>query len=132
MTLFLSALTLVVFLLAAAFVVSVRALLALSDKVSKLEEFVVGNYSEDEEKKPSKNNIEDDIASGLVKGLQQIRSDDEKHLKLIEMARRLQRRPTPVMNQNSAADDRFDTGGDLIPTNLTKEELEVLRMFYEK
>lgn len=133
MTLFLSLLTIIILLIVVAIVALTRALLALSDKISKIEDIVVNNYNEIEDKKiEKKSNIEDDIASGLVKGLKQIRSDDEKHLKLLAMARKLQRQPTTIMNQNSAADDRFDTGGDLIPANLTKEELEVLKMFYEK
>lgn len=79
-----------------------------------------------------KNSIENDVASGLIKGLTKMRSDDERHLQLMEMSRKLQRTPMAVMNHNSASDEIINTGGDLIPANLTKEELEVLKLYYEK
>jgi hypothetical protein len=61
-----------------------------------------------------------------------MREDDANHLKLLEMSRKLQRSPSAVLNHNSAGNDVIDTHGDLIPQNLTQEEREVLRMFYEQ
>jgi hypothetical protein len=130
MTLFLAVLTLVVFLTIAALIVVTRALFALSDKIDVIVR-VLSNQPESPRIKKESNN-EGDVSSGLVKGLRQMRDDDEKHLKLLEMSRKLQRNPMPILNQNSASEDSFDTGGDLIPANLTQEELDVLRMFYEK
>jgi len=71
------------------------------------------------------------VATGLVKGMQQMKDDEENHLKLLEMGRQLQRTPFKVMNQNSVSKN-FDTVGDLIPGNLTKEEEEILRMYYDR
>lgn len=106
-----------------------KALLALSERLSKAEGVLISGEQPATRKR--ERNIEDDVASGLIKGLQQMRTDDENHLKLLEMARKLQRTPMPIMNQNSASDESFNSGGDLIPANLTKEELDVLKMFYE-
>lgn len=108
-----------------------KGMFALSERLSIVEGFVIENSNEKKMKFSSKN-IEDDVASGLVKGLQQVREDDENHLKLLEMSRQLQRQPMPVLNQNSGVSETINTGGDLIPVNLSNEEKEVLRMFYEK
>lgn len=108
-----------------------KAILALSEKQSKLEEFVATTYQPEEESKPE-SNLEQQVASGLIKGLKQLRNDDEKHMRLLKMARKLQQTPQPILNQNSASDERFDTGGDLIPANLSKDELDILKEFYGK
>lgn len=107
----------------------VKALLNIENRVKTLENHVIQLFST--LINPSLK-MEDSIASGLVKGIQAIRDEDERHLKLLDMARNLQRGPLPVMNQNSGTKEILDTGGDLIPTNLTKEEREVLQMFYDK
>jgi hypothetical protein len=128
MTIYLIFLGIIVVLLVAAVAFLIKGVFSLSTKIDA----IVNVLSNQPEPTPVKreSNIEDDVAAGLVKGLQQMRTDDERHLKLLAMARKLQRQPTPIMNQNSAADDRFDTGGDLIPANLTREELDVLKEFY--
>jgi len=109
----------------------VKAILAMSDKQSKLEEFVATMYQSKEENKP-KTNLEQQVATDLIKGLKQLRNDDEKHMQLLKLARKLQQNPQPILNHNSGSDERFDTGGDLIPANLSKDELDILKEFYGK
>lgn len=97
----------------------------LEKRISQLERYVI------EDAKKNQVDMSDSVASGLVKGLQQIKEDDERHLKLIEMGRQLQRTPLKVMNQNSVS-KYLDTGGELIPGNLTGEEEAILRMYYDR
>lgn len=109
----------------------IKILFRLEKRISALEESEITEQKVSKFK-ASQHNVEDSVASGLVKGLQAIRDEDQRHLKLLEMTRKLQRTPLPVMNQNSAKPDSFDTGGDLIPANLSKEEQEILKMFYDR
>lgn len=99
--------------------------LRLEKRISQVERYVI------EDSTKNQVDVEQSVATGLVKGLQQMREDDERHLKLLEMGRQLQRTPLKVMNQNSATHP-LNTGGDLIPQNLTKEEEEILRMYYDR
>lgn len=99
--------------------------LRLEKRISQVEKVLLENTNENQV------DVGQSVATGLVKGLQQMREDDERHLKLLEMGRQLQRTPLKVMNQNSATNP-INTGGDLIPQNLTKEEEEILRMYYDR
>jgi len=99
--------------------------LALENRISKLEKMFVDEFL-------TPKDLKKDIASGLIRGLQDLKDNDERHLQLLEMARKNQKIPSPILNQKSATPDAFDTGGDLIPQNLTTEEQEILRMFYDK
>ena len=78
-------------------------------------------------------NSDDQIATGLMRGMQMLREDDERTMKLMELSRKAKRLPShgPMSSSDSKLQP-FDTGGDLIPSNLTKNEQEVLKMFYEK
>jgi glucose-6-phosphate 1-dehydrogenase len=109
----------------------VKAILAMSDKQSKLEEFVATMYQSKEENKP-KTNLEQQVATDLIKGLKQLRNDDEKHMQLLKLSRKLQQNPQPILNHTAGSDESFNTGGDLIPTNLSKDELDILKEFYGK
>lgn len=97
----------------------------LEKRVSQVERFII------EDAKKNQVDVGDSVATGLVRGLQQMREDDERHLKLLEMGRQLQRTPLKVMNQNSVS-KYIDTGGELIPGNLTEDEKEILRMYYDR
>lgn len=97
----------------------------LEKRISQIERYII------EDNKKNQVDVDESVATGLVKGLQKMREDDEKHLKLLEMGRQLQT-PFKIMNQSSVKNKGFDTGGDLIPGNLTKEEEEVLRMYYDR
>lgn len=97
----------------------------LEKRISQIEKYVM------EDSIKNQVDVEKSVATGLVRGLQQMKDDEEKHLKLLEMGRQLQRTPLKVMNQNSVPKN-FDTGGDLIPGNLTKEEEEILKMYYDR
>lgn len=97
----------------------------LEKRLNQVERYIL------EDSKQNQVDVNDSVATGLVKGLQQMRVDDEKHLQMLEMNRKLQRVPLGVMNQNSIPKG-FDTGGELIPSNLTAEEQEILRMYYDK
>lgn len=107
-----------------------NVLFKIEKRIDQLETILLEDIPKS--RSPAQQNTEDSVANGLVKGLRAIKDEDERHLKLLEMTRKLQSAPLGVMNQNSANSNSFDTGGDLIPTNLTKEEQEVLRMFYAK
>lgn len=109
----------------------VKAILAVSDKQSKLEEFVATMYQPKEENK-SKTNLEQQVATDLIKGLKQLRNDDEKHMQLLKLSRKLQQNPQPIFNHTAGSDESFNTGGDLIPANLSKDELDILKEFYGK
>lgn len=100
-------------------------LLNIDNRLTQLEVNV-----KDISKPEPKVNIENDVANGLIKGLSRLREDDESHLKLIEMTRRMQNQPTAIMNQSSAGNDPFFAGGNLVPANLTEEEKQVLKEFY--
>lgn len=99
--------------------------LRLEKRIRQVEKFLLEDVT--------KNQVDagNSVSTGLVKGLQQVKDDDERHLKLLEMGRRLQSAPLKVMNQNSVPKS-FNTGGELIPSNLTKEEEEILRMYYDR
>lgn len=107
-------------------VTDTKAILSLSDRISHLEDLVLLTQVPQKEQF-----VEEDVATGLVKGLQKMKSDDQKHLKLIELARTSQKSPMGIMN-HSSTEEILDTGGDLIPANLSKEERDVLKMFYDK
>lgn len=98
----------------------------LEKRIHALEREFIGNIHQ------SETNIKDEIATGLFKGMTNLKKDEENHLKLLEMARRSNKNPTAILNQNYASNQPFDTGGDLIPQNLTEEEKQVLKIFYEK
>lgn len=97
----------------------------LEKRLNQVERYIL------EDSKQNQVDVSDSVATGLVKGLQQMRADDEKHLQMLEMNRKLQSVPLGVMNQNSISKG-FDTGGELIPGNLTAEEQEILRMYYDR
>jgi hypothetical protein len=96
----------------------IRTLMKIDNRITTLEK-ITNELIE--------NKVENVNQPSLVKGVQQIRDDDEKYLKMLEMSRTNQ-----IMNHNSIVNNSFDTDGDLIPDNLSKEELDVLKMFYEK
>lgn len=97
----------------------------LEKRVSQIEKVLLEDVTKNQ------TDVSESVATGLVKGLRQIKEDDERHLKLMEMSRQLQRTPLKVMNQNSAS-EYINTGGELIPGNLTEEEKEILRMYYDR
>lgn len=102
--------------------------LKLEKRISRIEKYVLEVLDDIDDKQINDKNSS---SIDLVKGLQQVKKDDERHLKLLEMGRQLQT-PLKIMNQNSIQDRGFNTGGDLIPHNLTKEEEEILRMYYDR
>jgi hypothetical protein len=113
-------------------IVLFKSLLAIDKRLLGLEEFVINEYSTQRHtglEKPK--NIESEIASGLIKGIKQLRTDDENHLKLLALARKAQQTAMPVISSNSVGNEFINTGGDLIPANLTKEEREILKMWHE-
>jgi hypothetical protein len=110
----------------------IKALLSLSERMDNLEKNIDEAVTITKSSIKPPENIENQISSGLIKGLQQIKDADEKQLKLIEMARKMRNVPAPIMNQNYGGPEILNTGGDLIPDNLTKEEIEVLKVWYEK
>lgn len=99
--------------------------LKLEKRISQVERYIIEDVNK------NRVDMSESVATGLMKGLQQLKDDEERHLKLIEMGRKLQKTPLGVMNQNSVSKG-FDTGGDLIPDNLTAEEQEILRMYYDR
>jgi hypothetical protein len=103
-----------------------KVLMRLEKRITQVEKFLLEDVT-----KKNQIDVSDSVAIGLVKGLQQMREDDERHLKLLEMGRNLQRTPLKIMSQSSLPKN-FNTGGDLIPDNLTKDEEEVLRMYYDR
>lgn len=105
-----------------------KGMFSISERLSKLEDFIIENQSSLSKESPK----EDGVGLTLINKFDKIQKDDEKQLELFKTMRNAQNKPTPILNQNSLSSDTFDTGGDLIPVNSTKEELEVLRMFYEK
>jgi hypothetical protein len=102
-----------------------KIIMKLEKRLNQVERYIL------EDSKQNQVDVSDSVATGLVKGLQQMRADDEKHLQMLEMNRKLQSVPLGVMNQNSISKG-FDTGGELIPGNLTAEEQEILRMYYDR
>lgn len=70
-----------------------------------------------------------DEGAVLVKGLERIRTDDEKMLRMQEMARQ---KHSSIYTGIKDHHSFVDTGGDLIPQNLTDEERNVLKMFYSE
>jgi hypothetical protein len=99
--------------------------LKLEKRINQVEKYII------EDANKNQVDMSDSVATGLMKGLQQLKSDEERHLKLLEMGRKLQKTPLGVMNQSSVSKG-FDTGGELIPENLTTEEQEILRMYYDR
>lgn len=99
--------------------------LRLEKRIRQVEKFLLEDVTKNQV------DVGNSVSTGLVKGLQQVKDDDERHLKLLEMGRHLQSAPLKVMNQNSVPKS-FNTGGELIPSNLTKEEEEILRMYYDR
>ncbi len=106
---------------------SIKAFLALENRVSFLEKNSITDSDRDEDLQSS-----DDPATALMNGFQKVREDEQNHLKLLEMSRKLQGKPPVIMTHNSFGDRGFDSDGDLIPNNLTEEEQNVLKMFYDK
>lgn len=108
------------------------AIQLIERRLAMIEEIIVNELSQNVHTKlqPPKN-IESEIAAGLIKGIKQLRTDDENHLKLLSLARKAQQTAMPVMNSNSVGQEFINTGGDLIPSNLTKEEREILKMWHE-
>jgi len=74
--------------------------------------------------------VDNTVATGLVGGLQKVKEDDDRTLNFLEMGRHL--REKSIMNQNDGRAEILDTGGELIPVNLSKEEQEALNMWYDK
>ena len=113
-------------------ILSIRLLESLKKRVSQLESDI--NIDTEKEMYTEKELLKanGDIGSDLIKNFQQLRNSDEKHIKLLEMSRNIQRNPMTIMNHNSLNDRFIDTKGDLIPENLTQQELEVLKLYYEK
>lgn len=97
----------------------------LEKRVSQIEKVLLEDVTKNQI------DVNESVATGLVKGLRQIKEDDERYLKLMEMSRQLQRTTLKVMNQNSTS-EYINTGGELIPGNLTEEEKEILRMYYDR
>lgn len=97
----------------------------LEKRVSQIEKVLLEDVTKNQ------TDVSESVATGLVKGLRQIKEDDERYLKLMEMSRQLQRTTLKVMNQNSTS-EYINTGGELIPGNLTEEEKEILRMYYDR
>lgn len=81
---------------------------------------------------PTGNNVEDKIATGLMKGMQMLKEDDDRTLRLLEINRQSKKQASVPMLTSDGGPNSFDTGGHLIPENLTKEEQEILKMFYDK
>jgi len=111
-----------------AIILAFKALIRLEKRMSQAEKYIL-----DDSENPKTNavNIVESPTGGLVRGIQQIRENDEKYLKLLELSRQLQQVPLGVMNQNSTSKS-FNTNGELIPNNLTNEEREILKMYYDR
>lgn len=106
--------------------------LSISERLRKVEDNLIDAIKDANTFRPPRmeTDMESEVASGLVMGLRQMRDDDERHQKLLELARQQARQPVPVLNQNSAAQEIIDTKGELIPANLTEHEREVLKAYY--
>lgn len=105
-------------------------LIKLESRVNNLEKIV---SSEDTQKNVSETQITDEekISLDLYKGLRRVKDDDQKHLSMLEMSRKIQSSPTPITNHTQYSKEIIDTAGDLLPDNLTKEELDVIKAFYD-
>lgn len=111
------------------FVFFLRILTRLERRIFAIEKYI----KETPPLNPSKVvNTEDQIATGLMRGMQMLREDDERTMQLLELSRKARNLPAVPMTTNSVGPEILDTGGELIPNNLTKEEEEILRMYYDK
>jgi hypothetical protein len=66
----------------------------------------------------------------LLGGLEEIRKSEDKYLKVVQ--KHNNERVLGVMNSSHYDNKTIKSDGDLIPTNLTKDEREVLEMFYDR
>lgn len=66
-----------------------------------------------------------DLGSKLINGMYDVNKDDEKHLNYLLLSRQAQ---NGLFKHAQPSD--LNTHGDLIPTNLTKTELDTLKLFY--
>lgn len=97
------------------FVLSIIALMGMF-KISDRLEMIESLLREDLQPPPPV----EEVSSELMQGYKNLKTEENKHLEFIALARKRQ--------QGMG----FDTGGDLIPANLTQHEQEVLRDFYTK
>lgn len=74
-------------------------------------------------------NITSEIVSdGVKNAIREISYEDEQK-KIFEKKKRL---PDTIYSRNSDDGDVINSGGELIPANLSMEEKQILEMFYSK
>ena len=114
-----------------------KAFLSLEKRLSSIES--IGYDSNNNEESSNDlpvniNNIEKSVASGLIIGMKKLQEDNNNHLNLLELSRKSQSSfATPIYNNSDISNTYdFDTGGELIPENLSNEEKDVLKIWYDK
>jgi hypothetical protein len=109
----------------------IRICLMLDNRISFLEKNAISDINEMRKENRNENDlIENSIANGLIRGLHQLREDEDNQERLLELARKTKNMPSKIYNQTSAELDTFNTNGDLIPANLTDEEKKILKLYY--
>jgi hypothetical protein len=108
-------------------VFNIKALLSLEKRLAALEAF---NPTEIDDTPEETIGNDMDVAAGLMKDLSKIKSDEDKFVRLLEMARKAKGNPLSIMNNNSSNSSTVYSDGNLIPQNLTSSEREVLNQFY--
>jgi hypothetical protein len=94
-------------------VIALMGMLKTSDRMELIESLL----REDVQSPPTKT---EDVSSQLMQAYNSLKSEEDKHLAFIDLAHK---------RQQSMG---FDSGGELIPTNLTPQEQEILKDFYNK
>ena len=118
-------------------ILTIKVMLSFEKRISSLESFGFDNDNNVDIASPEPNinninNIEKSVANGLFLGMKRFQEESHNQLKLLDLARKAQSFPTSIYSNSNNSSVSYDTGGELIPDNLSKEEQDILQVWYSK
>ena len=79
-----------------------------------------------------KSNIEKSIKDGFISAVKELEYEKEQEAELFKTIKEKSNQSNGVYSSANKKEEPLNTGGDLIPMNLTDGEKEILRMFYNQ
>ena len=79
-----------------------------------------------------KSNIEKSIKDGFISAVKELEYEKEQEAELFKTIKEKSNQSNGVYSSIYKKEELIDTKGDLIPMNITDNEKEILRMFYNE